>query len=304
MHGLGDNLRQRAIVRQKMQTHDVWLESSWVSVYHDLVADGLKVVNKTTRLRTQAKNAQREAAIFSRARPPAGANVLQIDYPASEVRRHGSVLAAMCARTGCDITTADFRLPVPGAWLAKVTPWLRRWGYDGSKPIMIYRPLVDRPADWGGCKARNPDHAAYAALFDAIRDRFFVVSVADLVPGKEWSVGLACEADAYCHRGELEFETLAALTSVAGLVFCSPGFAAVLGQAVGTPVACVFGGYERSAFFFAGAKDAPVLGIDPINPCECFRHDHACRKTIDLPVEIERLQAFAAQSAGRSAVAA
>jgi ADP-heptose:LPS heptosyltransferase len=142
------------------------------------------------------------------------------------------------------------------------------------------------------------------ALFDSIRDQFFVVSVADFAPAKEWMVGRACEADAYCHKGELEFEALVALTSMAGLAFCSPGFAAVLAQAVGTPVACVFGGYEKSSFFFAGAKDAPVLGIDPINPCECFRHDHACRKEVNVPAAIERLQAFAAQSAGRSAVAA
>lgn len=302
MHGLGDNLRQRAIVRQKMQTHEVWLESSWVSVYHDLIADGLRVIHKDTRLRTQAKNARREASLFSRQRPPAAARTVQVWYPPAEVRSTGSVLAAMCKAAECDAATADFRLPVPAAWRAKAQAWVDRW--HPTKPIMIYRPLVDRPSDWTGCNARNPDHEAYAALFDAIRDRFFVVSVADLVPGKEWMVGLGCEADAICHKGELEFETLAALTAMSGLVFCSPGFAAVLAQAVGTPVACVFGGYEKSSFFFAGAKDAPVLGIDPINPCECFRHDHACRKAIDLSAAVERLQDFAAQSAGRSAVAA
>lgn len=304
MHGLGDNIRQRAIVRQLMQRHDVWLESSWTSVYHDLIGEGLKIVHKPTRLRTQAKNAKREAGSFSARRAPAGTRSVQVWYPPAEVRRHGSVMAAMCAATGCDAEVADFRLPVPAAWLARLTPFLRQWGYDGSRPIMVYRPLVDRPSDWTGCNARNPDHAAYAALFKAIRARFFVVSVADLVPNVEWIVGERVETDAQAHAGELEFEALAALASMAGLVFCSPGFAAVLAQAVGTPVACVFGGYERSAFFFAGAKDAPVLGIDPIHPCECFRHDHDCRKAIDLPRAREQIIAFAADAAGSSAVAA
>lgn len=297
MLGLGDNLRQRAIIRQLMASHDVWLESSWVSVYHDLIADGLKVVNKPTRLRTQAKNAARESGIFSRSRPPSGARSLTVNYPPAEVRRHGSVMAAMCAATGTNIAVADFRLQIPMSWRAKAARWIEKWNTD--KPIMLYRPLVDRPSDWGGCNARNPDHATYAALFNSIRGRFFVVSVADLVPGKEWIVGHRIEADAECHHGELEFETLAALTSMSALVYCSPGFAGVLSQAVGTPVATVFGGYERAQFFFAGAKDADVLGIDPINPCSCFSHNHACQKQIDLDAARDRLGVFAAAAVER-----
>jgi hypothetical protein len=290
MHGLGDNIRQRAVVRQIMQKHDVWLESSWVSVYHDLIAEGLKVVRKDTRLRTQAKNAVREQVRFSGSRAPAGAKIVAVNYPPAEVRRHGSVMAAMCAATETDAETADFRLPVPPAWRAKASAWLERWNPD--RPFMLYRPLVDRPSDWGGCAARNPDHAAYAALFRSIRERFFVVSVADLVPGKEWIVGERIEPDAKCHAGELEFETLAALISMSALVYCSPGFAGVLAQAVGTPVAMIFGGYERSQFFFDGAKDAPVLGIDPINPCSCFSHHHSCDKRIDLDSARNRLASF------------
>lgn len=297
MMGLGDNIRQRAIVRQLMASHDVWLESSWVSVYHDLIAEGLKVIHKPTRLRTQAKNAAREIGSFARSRSPYGSRALAVNYPPELVRRHGSVMAAMCAVTGTDIAAADFRLPIPMSWRAKAASWIERWNAD--RPILLYRPLVDRPADWGGCAARNPDHTAYAELFRSIRDRFFVVSVADLVPGKEWIVGERIEADAECHAGELEFETLAALTSSAAMVFCSPGFAGVLAHAVGTPVAMTFGGYERSSFFFEGAKSAPVLGIDPINPCECFSHRHACEKSIDLEQAKSRLAVFADEAIER-----
>lgn len=297
MMGLGDNIRQRAVIRQLMTSHEVWLESSWVSVYHDLIADGLKVIHKPTRLRTQAKNAAREARLFSRSQPPRGVKAISVNYPPDAVRRTGSVMSAMCAVTGTDVATADFRLPIPMVWLAQAAAWIDQWNPD--RPILLYRPLVDRPADWGGCAARNPDHAAYAELFRSIRDRFFVVSIADLVPGKEWIVGERIDADAKCHAGELEFETLAALTSVSAMVFCSPGFAGVLAQAVGTPVAMTFGGYERSAFFFEGAKSAPVLGIDPVEPCDCFSHHHACKKSIDIEQAKSRLEIFASEAIDR-----
>jgi hypothetical protein len=289
MHGLGDNLHQRAIVRQLMRHHNVWLESSWVAPYHDLVDAGLKVVRKPSGLRTQTKNAERETARFVAA-PPRGAAEIRITYTPSDVRSGGSVLAAMCASVGCDPKQADFRLPVAAYWQARADQWLARW--RPRKPLLFYRPLVDR-TEWGGCPTRNPDHAAYATLFRAIRDRFFVVSIADLAPGKEWIVGWPCAADAVCHAGELEFETLAALFSRAAMVFASPGFSVVLAQAVGTPVVCVFGGYENSRSFSIGARHTPTLGIDPIEPCQCFSHDHACRKTIDLPVARARLMEFA-----------
>lgn len=302
MHGLGDNIRQRALIRQMLPRYDVWLESSWISVYHDLIPQGLKIVHKPTRLRTQAKNAARESGLFSSSPPQRGTRALQVWYPPTRVRATGSVLAAMCESTGCDLAAADFRLPVPPLWRAAAQELVAQW--RPTKPILLYRPLVDRPSDWTGCNARNPDFAAYAELFRSLRDRYFVVSVADLAPGKEWIVGEEVESDITLHAGELAFETLAALTAEAALVFCSPGFAAVLAQAVGTPVACVFGGYEKSSFFFAGAKDAPVLGIDPVHPCECFQHDHACDKTIDLDRARAQLAAFAAGAVDGREVAA
>lgn len=293
MGGLGDCIRQRAILRQLMGTHDIIVESPFVSLYHDLVAVGLKVVPKRTSLRTQQKNAKREAGRFHLSGAHTG-RIVTVSYSPSDVRRYGSVMAAMCAGAGGEASKADFRLPVPNEWRAKA-----RNVVQTDRPILIYRPLVDRPSDWGGCEARNPDHAAYAELFRSIRDRFYVVSVADLAPGKEWIVGHEIKADVEFHKGELEFETLSALIAESALVYCSPGFAGVLAQAVGTPVAMVFGGYERSKFFFDGAKDAPVLGIDPINPCECFSHTHRCQKEINVPLAKSRLAVFSEEAIER-----
>ena len=285
MHGLGDNLHQRAVIRHLMQSHEVWLETPWPCVYHDLIGDRLKLVSKGSKLRTQSKNQKRESAAYTRGRIPQRSK--RIWYRPEAVRLHRSVLGAMCASV--DVPVGRFDLPIPEAWSQKADALLGKWKPD--RPLMIYRPLVER-TEWGGCAARNPDHATYAALFDVIRDRFFVVSVADLQEGAEWIVGDHVDADVEMHRGELDFETLAALTQKAALVFSSPGFAVILAQSVGTPSVCVFGGYEAGYSFSAGAQWAPHLAIEPVNPCDCFLHDHACDKRIDTPAAMESLVDF------------
>lgn len=290
MHGLGDNLHQRALIRQLIARGDeLWLETPWPCVYQDLRGPQLRIIGKGSSLRTQAKNARRERQRFDASRPPRDARCIDIRYTPADVRVCGSVLGAMLRPLGLDIVTADFRLPVPAEWASRADAIIAEW--RPTRPIMLYRPLVER-TEWGGCPARNPDHAAYATLFNEIRSRFFVVSVADVDPGKEWIVGKATEADAIAHRGEFSFEVLAALAARASLVYAAPGFAVILAQAVGTPVTCIFGGYENSKSFSAGRRHAPYLGIDPVDPCECFSHTHRCRKAIDLPSAKRRLMDF------------
>lgn len=287
MHGLGDNLHQRGFLPQLMENHTVYLESSWVVPYHDLVRRGLRVVRKMSSLRTQAANAVREAHLFYPRRPPLDVKTIGVWYRAPDVRRLGSVLATMCEAVKCDYAKADFRMPVPSAW---ITERLRGLNPRGL-PIMVYRPLVER-REWGGCSSRNPDFASYAALYRSVRDKFFVVSIADLVPNLEWTVGEQVETDVQFHKGELPFEEIAALMSMASLVFCSPGFAVVLAQAVGTPVACVFGGYDSGPSFGGGARFSPYLPIEPMIPCQCFTHNHRCIKIIDMPLARARLLNF------------
>lgn len=299
MHGLGDNLHQRALVRALIgKGYEVWLETPWPCVYHDLRGENLKLIGGSSFLRTQDKNARREARAFDGTRPPPElrrGQVLRVHYPPQLVRERGSVLAAMLAACGQHAAPKDFRLPVPPDWEAAADRWLARWGRP-DKPLMIYRPLVERK-EWGGNKPRNPDPETYAALFEAIRERFFVVSIADLAPGLEWTVGPAVRADVELHRGQLTFEALAALTRRAGLVFAAPGFAIVLAQAVGAPNVAVFGGYENGSSFRAGAGFAPHLALEPINPCQCFSHAHPCDKRMDAPLALARLQAFVGANA-------
>jgi hypothetical protein len=291
MHGLGDNIHQRAILRQLLDRgDDVWLRSSWVAPYHDLVERGLKILRHNAPLRTQAKNRDREAHLFHTGTCYPD-ETITVSYPIDVVKKTGSVLAAMCQVTGVDYETADFRMPVPAEWeeaaYARVGD---AWGRMPSKPMMFYRPLVVR-TEWSNA-ARNPDFAAYKHLFDCIRDRFFVVSVADLVPGVEWIEGHEIEPDLAFHHGELDFPALAGLISLSALVYCSPGFSVPLAQAVSTPVACIFGGYENSRSFSAGARYSPYLGVDPIVPCNSWSHDNRWPKEVNIPHAEFRLRKF------------
>lgn len=277
-HGLGDNLHQRAIVRQLLASgNDVWIETPWPSVYHDLP---VRCVPKRSDLRTQAKNLEREAGRFSPEPVPADATVVQLRYDGPSVRAAGSVLGGMGY-------AGDFRLPVPGSWQLDA---LAAVGVT-QKPIMFFRPLTERVEN-PFSRQRNPYPGAYRALFESIRDRYFVVSVADLEPRKEWLVDRDIDADATFHHGELDFETLAGLASLSDLVFCSPGFATILAQAVETPCITVFGGYERGYSFSAGARYSPYLAIEPIEPCDCFDLGHVCHKAIDVPAGLAALDAF------------
>lgn len=284
MLGLGDNLHQRAVIRHLAQLHQVWLETPWPQVFHDLP---VRCVPRVSRLRTQTKNARRSSGQFA-TRPPLGGRRQRIWYSHEGIRRHGGFLAAMCAEAG--VPKGDFSLPIPAAWHEQAQAWLDRWRPD--RPLMLYRPLVER-TEWVGCAARNPDPVAYAALARSMRERYFVVSVADLAPRVEWTVSAPIGADVECHAGELSFEVLAALAARAGLVWCSPGFMLVLAQAVRAPLVSVFGGHEAPRFYDHGFAENLFIG----RGCECFSKSHACDKTIDLDAARARLETFLADQA-------
>ena len=70
MYGIGDNLHQRAVLRELMRDFDVYLISCHFTLYWDLVRQGLKVIFKPTRLRAQAKTIERERQLFHKITVP------------------------------------------------------------------------------------------------------------------------------------------------------------------------------------------------------------------------------------------
>ena len=272
MHGMGDNIHQRAVMRAWLEKYDrIFLETSWPAIYQDMPR--VLPIFKRTSLRTQTKNAGREYANFYSGKithyPRA-----QVAYNPEEVKRYGSVLKAMLATCNLPINKTDFSMRVPASWIESM-----REKINTDKPVIVYRPLVERK-EWGGCARRNPDEKIYYELFESLRKDCFVVSVADIVPNVEWITSKPINADLEFHAGELNFENLAGLYSLSDLVYCSPGFSVPLSRAVGADVICVFGAYESSRSFTVGG--GRYLGIDLDKPCEHFSHNCNCSKHIDI----------------------
>ena len=306
MYGLGDNIHIRAALREWVRTHEVHLEAPIVSVFHDFVADGtVKVYLRDTNLHAQKKQLELERDLFTPGAPPAHLVRRNIGYNRPDIERWGSIPRAVMGMAGIDQPPLqpDFSLPLPEAWRAETRKLIATWPI-GGRPLLIYRPVVLR-REWDST-ARNPDPSAYAALFAELRDKFFVVSIANLEPGKEWIVGAEQDADVKLHKGELPFQALAALWAEADLVISPAGMGVVLAQAVGTPVIAVYGRRESFRTTDAGgAHLAPTLGIDPDETCDCHSLAHHCRKCrIDAPKKItlepaiERIREFVAQTIG------
>ncbi len=297
MHGIGDNIHQRAVMRVLKETHNVTLESSWFSLYHDLIDDDFRVVGRGVNLRTQNKNAARERHLFAPAVPHHHIRQsFNMRYVTSTINQTPSRTITetlfRCAGIGNRFAEADFRLPVKEEWLYAADKEMASWE-TGGKPVLIYRPLVVRP-EWMGSKVRNANPAQYRAVVSYLHQRFFCVSVADLEPQKEWIDGDEIPADRKYHSGELVIEHLAALMHRADLVLTSGGFAAMLGPAVETPTISVLGGYEPPAWCADSGKFSPFLCIAPPHPCQCGVSgcQQRCDKIIDMAKAISSIDAF------------
>ena len=183
-YGIGDNLHQRAVMRELMRDYEVWLHTCHFNLFHDLVAQGLKLIMRPTALHAQARTIAREQHLFAEAKfppLPPHAKKANIGYPAVLVNQHGSILEAMFSCVGLKMPERpDFSLPIKPEWGDAARARIAQWKPD--KPLLIHRPIVVRQ-EWDG-RSRNPDVRAYDELYRSIRDQFFVVSIADLAPGQ------------------------------------------------------------------------------------------------------------------------
>lgn len=282
MHGLGDCIHQRAVVRELIRrNYQVYLETPWPQLYYDMP---IKIYLPEKTLRTQKKNCevlQREYQTITPEIINRFPIIQKIWYTGEQVRQYGFV-GAMFNHLQLFTDDHDFSIDTKkfpaGNFKRLIT----------DKPIMVYRPLITR-TEWDGCENRNPDKIAYNTLFNTIRDKYYVVSVADLIPGVEWITSTPVRADMQLHNGGLSVVELLALFAMADLVYCSPGFALPMAQAVGTKVICVYGGRENSKQYTQNDK---TLGVDTIKPCSCFDHRHDCVKTIDITGQAKRIHDF------------
>lgn len=299
MWGIGDNIHQRAVLRELMKKHDVWLDACCVSMFHDLAAQGMHIVPRphgtgaAARVRDARERGQFEGLPNVHVPPAATERRRHIGYDKHSIKAYGSILAAQFASVGLSMpSTPDFSLVVPQSWKDKALQFINRVPLEvRKKPLLVYRPIVLNKG-WE-CPARAPDPIAYDKLFRRIKDRFYVVGVANCYPGYEWTSGPQPALDLDLTHGELDFEGMAGLFAHATMVFANPGFAPVLAQAVGTPVVIVYGGNECFADTnIVGAHLAPTLAIEPDKPCACHLRVHNCNKHITLEPALEKLETF------------
>jgi ADP-heptose:LPS heptosyltransferase len=190
----------------------------------------------------------------------------------------------MCDR--CYTPLGDFKFAPKPEWLEEADKLIA--SLHPSKPIMLYRPLVNNHGR-RSVSSRNPDHSAYSQIFQSIRDRFHVISVCS---GVGEAIVHCDHADTFFNSGQISLELLTALIARANLVYTSAGMALVAASAIGTPVLAVHGGYEGSLNYRDTTVYGPSLLIDCANQCYCMSDNHPCDKSIDIPQAIDMAKTF------------
>lgn len=264
MMGLGDSIYQRPFLRHHP---GCYVRTPWPELYQDL---DVRCVRSCTPLRTQRKH---ELSALERYHHlPSGIYRRRIGYGPRELAQGGIITAF---RNQFGVTGAlQFDLPHFDDWHPRL---------PDNRKIAVIRPATVR-TEWDGAN-RNPDPCYLYTAANELRQRgFFVVSLADLEPGKEWIVGAAPPADLQFHAGELTLTQLCTLYARASCVVAPVGFSVPMAIASGTPLFVVAGG--------RGGHNAPEIVTSPDmecsrvrwalpdNYCRCTRADHDCSKAI------------------------
>lgn len=260
MFGLGDSIYQRAFLKNMPGAYIV---TPWPELYADL---DVKPVRPQTRLRTQAKNAARTRIRWHT--PPADVTRVRIGYGSRDLAT-GSILDAMRRQFGSD--PGRFDLPREKSPLRV------------NRPVAIVRPVTER-AEWHN-SARNPlpEYVTCAAR-ELKRRGYYVVSVADLEPGKEWLVGQPPPADMTLHAGQWTVRQLLGAVQGADVVVGGVGWIVPACIAAGTPLYVIHGGqggHNHRSKITAPWMDLTKVGwAEPATMCMCTDMRHNCNKEI------------------------
>jgi len=259
MKGLGDNIYQRAVIRELAASHEVWLSTPWPQFYADLP---VHCVRLDTALRTQARNV---AKVTNWARPPRSLLPRQASYAG----RRGTMLQGLCDALGVQPGRLTFDLPAFA-------------GDRERPPYIVIRPATVR-TEWPAA-SRNPLPEYLALAAEVLRRDFHIVSVADLVPGVEWPVLPLPYADERLHAGELGVEQLMALVAKAAGVVGGVGWLVPAAIAYRVPLFLIFGGWGHAngpdRIFDARIDAGCVTQARPDRFCGCDDRAHCCDKRI------------------------
>ncbi|WP_454675906.1 hypothetical protein [Achromobacter pestifer] len=266
MRGLGDNIYQRAFVRNMQSS--VWVDTPWPELYADL--SHVQCIRPKTELRTQKRNVERTS--YAWAQVPAGQREMRVAYGHAELAR-GSIVDAM---------RRIFRV-APQFDLPDFGPSLLEAGAKG-RPVAIVRPVTVRSEWHNEARAPLPEYIAAAAA-ELLNRGYHVVSLADVADGQEWLVGDAPPADVVLHGGELSVTQLLAAVAQSAVVVGGVGWIVPACIAAGTPLYTILGGNlahnAPDRITDAGTMDLSRAGWAwPDKPCVCAVKAHNCNKVI------------------------
>ena len=273
MHGLGDNLYQRAVLREYHRDRDVYLVTSWPQLYADL-PHVRPVRHPNVRLRTQAKNAGMHGHRWHA--PPPGAERVRWHYAPSG----GTILESLCAGLGI----APAALDMAGPAVSPPSGLPERY--------VVIRPATIR-AEWRA-DSRNPRPEYLALAAEAARAAgYAVVSVADLKAGEEWALDPLPPADMRYHAGELVLPDLLGLVAGAAAVIGGVGWLVPAALAYRQRMLLIYGGWGfhngPQRIFDRRVDTSAITGLMPEPFCMCTTPAHACDKTItDVEAKIAR----------------
>jgi hypothetical protein len=270
-NGFGDAIYTRAIARASAALGPTWLATAWPQLFGDL---DVRLVPATTRLYGPRLNIYRSGRKVWSAKPES-AEVRAIRYDWAQLRTQG-ILAQMERKA--DVTLEPFRFDLP-----PLGPRVSPRAVEDGRPVAIVRPVATR-RDWPN-PARNPDPLyvarAAALLIDA---GYYVISVANLLPGIEEPLEPLPPAHERYDRGELGVLSRLTLIRDAALVVGGPGWVVPACLASGTPLLVIGGGQGGcngpTALMDSRIPASRVRWILPAPYCDCTSKTHACPKMI------------------------
>ncbi|MFC7508779.1 hypothetical protein [Pantoea stewartii] len=263
MLGLGDSIYQRPFLRH---FPGAYVRTCWPELYRGL---NVKCVRSGTHLRTQEKNELRSRYVFHPV--PRGGVRKRIGYGPTDLSA-GGIIPAFRRQFGVN-GPLQFDLPQFNDLHPSIPT---------DRSVAVIRPSTVR-TEWASA-SRNPNPEYLVRAAQRLRQHFFVVSVADTVPGMEWIIGDEPAADLKLHHGELTLTQLCSLYVRAACVVTPVGFSVPMAIAYQTPLFVVAGG--------RGGHNAPEIVTDPAmdlshtrwampdNYCRCMRADHDCDRRI------------------------
>jgi hypothetical protein len=263
MHGLGDNLYQRAVLKQ-MTRHWVYLKTPWPQIYADMAH--VIPVRPATRLRTQAKNEQASFRRYKKA--PLSLPSRAWSYQQSATQ---SILESLAERLKVAATSFDMTGPE----------------FDGPKigrPYIVVRPVTERREWVSASRGPLPEYVAEAV--EHLRKDFAIVSVADLEAGSEWALEPLPYADFTFHSGELPIGQLLGLMRGAAGAVGGVGWIVPAALAYRVPLLLIFGGWGYSngphRLYGPGVAHSFVDEVFPDEFCRCNSNSHNCNKRISF----------------------